>query len=96
MTEEAFHGNLGILVDISPKMHDHVPNFKPKNFVHVSPLPSSYRLSMQLEDKPADISDDDMDEWVAAKCAEKVDELIAKCPSPGIAAFICEPCFVSE
>ena len=40
---------------------------------------------------------DELDKWVASKCAEKVDEAFveAKRKGRGIAAFICEPCFVS-
>ena len=41
---------------------------------------------------------DDLDQWVANKCADKVDQAFveAKRKGRGVAAFICEPCFVSE
>ena len=100
VTEDAFHGNLGVLIDISPKMHQYVPNYKPKDFVHVSPLPSSYRLSDILSDleTPSDLSGEKLDQWIAAKCAEKVEAIFveAKKKGRGIAGFICEPCFVSS
>ena len=40
---------------------------------------------------------DELDKWMASKCANKVDEAFveAKRKGRGIAAFICEPCFVS-
>ena len=99
VTEDAFHGNLGVLIDISPKMHQYVPDYKPKDFVHVSPLPSSYRLSEMLSDlvMPSDLSGDKRDQWIAIKCAEQVEAIFleAKKQGRGIAAFICEPCFVS-
>jgi len=98
VTEDAFHGNLGVLIDISPKMHQYVPNYKPKDFVHVSPLPSSYRLSDILSDleTPSDLSGEKLDQWIAAKCAEKVEAIFveAKKKGRGIAGFICEPCFI--
>jgi len=98
VTEDAFHGNLGVLIDISPKMHQYVPNYKPKDFVHVSPLPSSYRLSDLLSDleTPSHLSGEKLDQWIAAKCAEKVEAIFveAKKQGRGIAAFICEPCFI--
>ena len=52
VTEDAFHGNLGILIDISPKMHGYVPNYKCKDFVHITPLPMSYNRSKLLEEEP--------------------------------------------
>ena len=41
---------------------------------------------------------DDLDQWVANKCADKVDQAFVevKRKGRGVAAFICEPCFVSE
>ena len=55
VTEDAFHGNLGILIDISPKMHGYVPNYKCKDFVHITPLPMSYNRSKLLEEPPSDL-----------------------------------------
>ena len=52
VTEDAFHGNLGILIDISPKMHGYVPNYKCKDFVHITPLPMSYNRSKLLAEEP--------------------------------------------
>ena len=44
------------------------------------------------------LTGDDLDQWVANKCADKVDQAFveAKRKGRGVAAFICEPCFVSE
>lgn len=38
----AYHGNLGNLIDISPKMFKQMPLGK-KEFVHVIPCPDTYR-----------------------------------------------------
>merc|ERR1712241_66507 len=97
VTEDAFHGNLGVLIDISPKMHGYVPNYKCKDFVHITPLPMSYRPSNLLHgEPPPGMVGDELEKWVASKCAEKVDEAFveAKRKGRGIAAFICEPCFI--
>ncbi|MPC88871.1 5-phosphohydroxy-L-lysine phospho-lyase [Portunus trituberculatus] len=40
--DEAYHGNLGNLIDISPKMFKRMPQGK-KDFVHVIPYPDTYR-----------------------------------------------------
>jgi len=98
VTEDAFHGNLGILIDISPKMHGYVPNYKCKDFVHITPLPMSYRRSNLLEgeEPPSELKGDELDQWVASKCADKVDQAFheVKQKGRGVAAFICEPCFI--
>ena len=99
VVEDAFHGNLGTLIDVSPKMHEYVPNFKEKEFVHVTPKPSSFRLSPLLGDDvelPQDLVGEDLDKWIASKCADRVETTIAEATSKGrkIAAFLHEPCFV--
>ena len=43
--EDSFHGNLGVLVDISPKMYQYIPNYRPKDWVHIAALPSRYVLT---------------------------------------------------
>lgn len=96
VTEDAFHGNLGVLIDISPKMHSYVPNYKAKDYVHITPLPSSYRPSGLIEP----VSKDDLgntEAAVAGLCADKVKQAFVEAENKGrgIAAFICEPCFVS-
>ncbi|XP_050688213.1 ethanolamine-phosphate phospho-lyase-like isoform X1 [Eriocheir sinensis] len=40
--DEAYHGNLGNLIDISPKMFKRMPQGK-KDFVHIIPCPDTYR-----------------------------------------------------
>ena len=114
VTEDAFHGNLGVLIDISPKMHDYVPNYKPKDFVHITPLPSSYRRSDLISEEEEYLTNqspsfktpttnqnkksDSMNQWVAKKCASKVEQAFVEAEKNGrgVAAFICEPCFVSK
>ena len=81
-------------------MHQYVPEYKPKDFVHVSPLPSHYRLSEALSDLqvPTELSGEKLEQWIAIKCAEKVEAIFHEAKKKGrnIAAFICEPCFVSQ
>ena len=40
VVEDSFHGNLGVLIDISPKMYQYIPNYRQKEYVHITPLPS--------------------------------------------------------
>jgi len=85
VVEDGYHGNLGILVDISPKMHSKIPNYKKKDFVHVTKLPDRFRGKYTYEDEEA-----------CLKYAEEVEKTILEVESRGrkIAAFICEPMFV--
>ena len=100
VVEDAFHGNLGTLIDVSPKMHEYVPNFKEKEYVHVTPKPSSFRISPLLggeAQQPQELgAGEDLDKWIASKCADRVEQTIAEAMAKGrrIAAFLCEPCFV--
>lgn len=79
-------------------MHAYVPNYKAKEFVHITPIPLSYRHSDLLSDSPpSNLAGNDLDEWIATKCADKVKQAFVEAENKGrgIAAFICEPCFVS-
>ncbi|KAK3857822.1 hypothetical protein Pcinc_035949 [Petrolisthes cinctipes] len=50
--DEAYHGNLGNLIDISPKMYKRMAQGK-KNFVHVIPYPDTYRGAFRDDDPRA-------------------------------------------
>lgn len=45
--EDGFHGILGVLVDLSSKMHSKVPNFKKPEWVHLVPLPDTYKIKTE-------------------------------------------------
>jgi len=87
VVEEAHHGNIGIMLDISPKMHPKVPGYKKPSHVHVAPLPDQYRGRHHYSDEDASI-----------KYAAEVKNQIAKLEEEGkrLAAFICEPYFVES
>ena len=40
--EGAYHGNLGVLVDVSTKVHAGIPRYKRKPWVHTIPVPNTY------------------------------------------------------
>jgi len=85
VVEDGYHGNLGILVDISPKMHAKIPNYKKKENVHVTKLPDQFRGKYRYDDEEAGL-----------KYAQEVEKTILAAEAKGrkIAAFICEPMFV--
>ena len=101
--EDSFHGNLGILSDISPKIYQYIPNYQQKDFVHITPLPSSYRKSklIKLDPEthyPKGLQGDDLHKLVAEMCAKEVERIFKEAKEKGrkIGAFICEPCMVSD
>ena len=101
--EDSFHGNLGILSDISPKIYQYIPNYQQKDFVHITPLPSSYRKSklIKLDPEthyPKDLQGEDLHKLVAEMCAKEVERIFKEAKEKGrkIGAFICEPCMVSD
>jgi len=79
--EDGYHGNLGVLVDISHKMHERVPNFKKPDWVHHVPLPDTFRNSGP-------------DFW--SKYIHDFEKRLEALEAEGrsIAAFIFEPFFV--
>merc|ERR1719474_624675 len=79
--EEEYHGNLGILIDISHKMHDRVPNFEKPDWVHHVPLPNTFKYT----------TPDDWNRYVR-KFEERIEELEKQ--GKKLAAFILEPFFV--
>merc|ERR1712106_678678 len=85
VVEDGYHGNLGILVDISPKMHSKIPNYKKKENVHITKLPDQFRGKFRYDDEEAGL-----------KYAQEVEKTILAAEAKGrkIAAFICEPMFV--
>jgi len=85
VVEDGYHGNLGILVDISPKMHSKIPNYKKKENVHITKLPDRFRGKFRYDDEEAGL-----------KYAQEVEKTILAAEAKGrkIAAFICEPMFV--
>jgi len=85
VVEDGYHGNLGILVDISPKMHAKIPKYKKKENVHITKLPDQFRGKYRYDDEEAGL-----------KYAQEVEKTILAAEAKGrkIAAFICEPMFV--
>jgi len=85
VVEDGYHGNIGILVDISPKMHSKIPNYKKKDHVHITKLPDMFRGKYRYDDEEAGL-----------KYAQEVEKTILEAEANGrqIAAFICEPMFV--
>jgi len=86
VTEDAYHGSYGINFDISPKMWQYLDGYKKKDWVHVTKLPDLYRGEY-----------DYLDEEAGLKYAMNVEEVLLAAEERGreIAAFICEPFFVS-
>ncbi len=101
MTDDAFHGNAGVLVDISPKMHQYVPHYEKKDWVHITPIPDAYRPAEAVASEVGEAanykSPEEYEFQVASKCADEVDKMFRRVTQSrqGVAAFICEPCFVS-
>jgi len=86
VVEDAHHGNIGVTLDISPKMYSKVPGYEPPDWVHVAPLPDQYRGEHHYSDEDASI-----------KYAASVESLLEGMRSrgQGVAAFFAEPYFVS-
>jgi len=76
--EDSYHGNLGVLIDVSHKMHSKVPKYKKPDWVHVFSLPDTYRI--RTEEK-----------W--EKYTREFDELVEQLTSQKtpVSAFILEP-----
>ncbi|CAH1404395.1 unnamed protein product [Nezara viridula] len=78
--EDAYHGHLSSIIDISPYKYRKLDKFPKKDWVHIAPLPYVYR------GKHRDV------ETAGEKYAQEVDKLIAEATENGrrIAAFISE------
>lgn len=78
--DEAYHGNLGNLIDISPKMFNRMAQGK-REFVHVIPYPDTYQGSYRDDDPQA-----------AEKYVKEADRIItqATCNNRQISCFISE------
>lgn len=76
--EDAYHGNLGVLIDVSNKMHSKVPSYKKPDWVHIVPLPDTFRIRTEQD-------------W--ARYTREFDERIEKLLKLGhpVSAFIMEP-----
>jgi len=84
-TQDGYHGNLGVLVDVSPKMHPKIPGYTTKPHVQVVPAPDLYRGKHSAAGPTA------LDKYVG-----EVEEAIRRVEAQGrkVAAFILEPFFV--
>ena len=87
VTEDGYHGNIGALIDISPKMHQRVKNYTKKDHVHIAKLPDTFRGKYR-EDK----SQEDVGLLYAREVEAKI--LQAEAQGRGVAAFLGEPLFV--
>jgi len=87
VTEDAYHGNIGALIDISPKMHHRVKNYKKKDHVHIARLPDMFRGKFRSEE---------VEEDAGLLYAREVEHTIvrAEAKGRGVAAFLGEPLFV--
>eukprot|EP00088_Acartia_fossae_P032567 TRINITY_DN3332_c0_g2_i2.p1 TRINITY_DN3332_c0_g2~~TRINITY_DN3332_c0_g2_i2.p1 ORF type:complete len:563 (-),score=132.92 TRINITY_DN3332_c0_g2_i2:285-1973(-) len=79
--EDSYHGNLGVLVDISFKMHEKVPNYKKPEWCHSMPIPDTYRRTTQ----------EDWDQYIK-EFEDKLDSLVDS--GRKLNAFMFEPHFV--
>ena len=78
--DHAYHGNLGILIDISPYKHDGKGGRGKPEYVKVASLPDCYRGEYKANDPDA-----------GRKYAESIQQIISSTqPGDGVAAFICE------
>ena len=82
--EDGYHGNIGSLIDASPKMHQRM-NHKKKDHIHIARLPDLYRGKYRYGDEQA-----------GAKYAKDLEEVILQAESKGrrIGAFLFEPMLV--
>lgn len=82
VVEGGQHGTTGTLIDISTKIHNAIPNYKPKDWVHVTSLPDRFRgigVYKDVESKEVDAILDRLRE-----------------NGKGVACFFCEPLFVTQ
>ena len=82
--EDGYHGNIGSLVDVSPKIFKK-SNLKKKDHVHVARLPDMFRGKYRY-------SEQELGEKYAREVEEKI--LQAKSRGKKIGAFLCETMFV--
>lgn len=87
--EGAYHGNLGVLVDISPKINKAIPHYRNKEWSHTVPIPNFYNGKHELAN--GETTDD-----LVKKYVQDFEDYLKKiCDKDGrrIAAFIFEPMF---
>ena len=82
--EDGYHGNIGSLVDISPKMYSRL-HVDRKEHVHITRLPDLFRGKYRYDDPEAGL-----------KYARDLEEKILQAEAKGrkIGAFLFEPFFV--
>ena len=83
--EDGYHGNIGSLVDVSPKIFKK-SNLKKKDHVHVARLPDMFRGKYRQSDH------EDIGELYAREIEDKIHQ--AKSRGKKIGAFLCETMFV--
>jgi len=88
VTEDGYHGNIGALIDISPKMHQRMKNYTKKDHVHIAKLPDMFRGKYREDDN----SQEDAGLLYAREVEAKI--LQAEAQGRGVAAFLGEPLFV--
>jgi len=82
VVEGGQHGNTAATIDMSTKIHNNIPNYKHKDWVHITSLPDRFRSTGVYED-------------VEVKEVEAVLERL-KAAGRGVACFLCEPLFVTQ
>jgi len=87
VTEDGYHGNIGALIDISPKMHQRLKNYKKKDHVHIAKLPDMFRGKFRYE-----VGEEEAGLLYAREVENKI--LQAESQGRGVAAFFSEPLFV--
>jgi len=87
VTEDGYHGNIGALIDISPKMHQRHKNYKKKDHVHIAKLPDMFRGKFRYE-----VGEEEAGLLYAREVENKI--LQAESQGRGVAAFFSEPLFV--
>jgi len=83
VVEGGQHGTTGTLIDISTKMYNGIPNYKHKDWVHVTSLPDRFR--------GIGIGDEDGESKEVDVILERLKE-----QGKGVACYFCEPLFVTQ
>jgi len=63
-------------VDVSPKMHNLINNYKVKDFVHVSPLPDFYRGKYRKNSDLLEQDKEEEEERIANLYADDFEKLV--------------------
>lgn len=90
--EGTYHGSLGVLVDVSPKLHGLMPGgagYKKKDWVHVLPLPNAFNGKI---DGAGLTPAEHMGAYVE-NARQRIRGGLAARKVPGAAALLVDPCF---